>query len=179
MRPLLASIFAVAAATACTPDPPPNWAPGGAPLAIGPAVWQRGEDRIELRANGEVVHDGDVVLVIDRAGRVVDEDREPVAILLPDGNVAGTDDTYLGRVGVANASPPSSEMAWLSVMPDGNVVRFDADGERSSDGKWSGCSGPQMRACTFVTHLYALREYSRQPRSGVGFGIGVGVGVYR
>lgn len=175
----LLGFVVVAILTGCGADPPPHWADGGAPLEIRPAVWDRGDDddRIEIRANGEVVEDDDVILVIDRAGRVVDDDREPIAIMLRDGNIAGTDDRYLGRVGMNNASPPSTATAWLSILPDGNVVFFDEDGERTNGGRWTGCNGPQMRTCTLVTHLVTLRARGRDSNSGVGFGVGVGIGI--
>lgn len=162
---------------ACAPRPPPRWAEGGAPLSIGAASWERGdEDRIDLLANGQVIEDGDLVLLVDRAGRVVDEDYDPVAILLPDGFLAGTDNRVLGRVGVSNAAPPDSATAWLAVMPDGEVVFFDSDGERKSGGRWIGCTGAKRRTCTLVTHMILVR-YFRDRRSGPRFGVGVGVGV--
>jgi hypothetical protein len=61
-------------------------------------------------------------------------------------------------------------------MPDGTVVYFDADGQRSSGGAWRGCDGPVLRSCTLVTQLLAIRNY-RAPRMGMGVGVGVGVGV--
>jgi hypothetical protein len=146
---------------------------------IAPAVWKRGRTQVEVRQNGQVIEDGDLIYSIDRVGRVVDDSNEPVAILLPDGHVAGPNDRYLGRVGLSNASPPDADVAWLSVMPDGSVVRFDADGQRASDGRWSGCNGPQMRVCTLVTHLLAVRDYGGRSRGGVGIGVGVGIGIYR
>jgi hypothetical protein len=160
---------------ACAPKEPPRWAQGGAPLAFAPAHWDRDGDDVELRANGQVLIDGDLEFVIDRVGRVANDDYEPYAVLLPDGQLAGTDNTSLGRVGISNASPPGAVEAWLAVMPDGRVTYFDLDGERSSGGVWRGCSGVAQRTCTLVTQLVALRSY--RPSSGVGIGIGVGVGV--
>ena len=161
----------------CTPQEPPSWPQGGAALSIQPARWDRGdEDPIEIRANGEVVEDGDVLFVIDRVGRVVDPDYEPLAILLPDGRVIGTDDRLLGQVGITNAAPPWTGTAWLALMPDGAVTTFDADGDREFAGRWRGCSGAGLRTCTLVTHLVALRNYRSAPETGVGFGIGIGIG---
>ncbi len=141
------------------------------------ASWTRGDgDTVELRPDGHVLVDGDLTFVIDRVGRVANEDFEPYAVLLPDGQLAGTDNASLGRVGATNASPPGGVEAWLAVMPDGNVTYFDADGERSAGGKWRGCAGAGQRSCTLVTQLIALRNY-RPSSSGVGIGIGVGVGV--
>lgn len=161
----------------CAPDAPPRWPEGGAPLAIGEARWDRGSaDRIEIRADGRVFEDGDLVMVVDRAGRVVDSDYDPLGILLPDGRVVGTDRRYLGQIGVTNAAPPWSGHAWLAVMPDGTVTRFAADGEREFAGRWTGCRGPALRTCTLVSHLISLRDYRVPPESGVSFGIGIGIG---
>jgi hypothetical protein len=161
----------------CTPQEPPNWPQGGAALTIAPARWDRGgEDSVEIRADGQVLEDGDLVFVLDRVGRIVDEDYDPLAILLPDGRVFGTDQRPLGQVGVTNAAPPWAAQAWLAVMPDGSVTRFDSDGERSSLGRWQGCNGPTLRVCTLVTHMLILRHYRGEPSSGVSVGVGVGIG---
>jgi hypothetical protein len=160
----------------CSSSPPPRWQEGGAALAIGPARWDRAKRRpVEIRAEGSVYEGKREIFVIDRAGRVTDEDHEPLAILLPDGLVAGPDDTNLGRVGVSNAAPPHSASAWLAVMPNGEVVFFDSDGDRKAGGAWSGCRGAMHRTCTLVTHMVALRNYRdpyRSPSVGVGIGIG-------
>ncbi len=161
----------------CAPSAPPHWVEGGAPLVIPAAHWNRGEaTAIDVRPNGEVLEDGHLVFTIDRVGRVVDSDNEPVAMLFPDGRVVGTDDRLLGQVGVSNASPPGSGTAWLSVAPNGEVIYFDADGSRAPGGVWSGCNGPALRTCTFLTHIVALRSYVRR-ESGIAIGVGVGVGV--
>jgi hypothetical protein len=172
------TLFGCAVVLGCAPHPPPRWAEGGAALVIGTARWDRGDDDpIEITADGQVLEDGDVILTVDRVGRVVDEDMEPVALLLPDGYLAGPDDVLLGRVGMSNASPPDRASAWLAVLPDGRVVRYDEEGEPSSDGTWRGCDGPKIRTCTLVTHVLAVRHYRSQPRGGVTFGVGVGVGL--
>lgn len=173
----LGGCFLIAATflAGCSANPPPRWVEGGAPLVIPHARWDRAEDAaIEIMPNGEVVEDGEVIFVVDRAGRIVDEDREPLAILLPDGHVGGLDNLSLGRVGVANAAPPGGASAWIAIMPNGEVVRFDRDGERSGDGRWVGCDGPSRRTCTLVTHYLAVRHYRNQPRTSVGVGIGIG-----
>jgi hypothetical protein len=161
----------------CTPAAPPRWAEGGAGLALGSARWAR-EDAgdVELRPDGRVLVNGDLLFVIDRVGRVTDDDYEPFAVLQPDGQLVGADDVSLGRLGVTNGSPPGAVEAWLAVMPDGRVVYFDEDGQRSSGGAWSGCEGAVLRSCTLVTQLMAVRNY-RAPRVGLGVGVGVGVGV--
>lgn len=131
---------------------------------------------MELRADGKVLIDGDLAFVLDRVGRVTNDDYDPYAVLQPDGQLVGTDQLSLGRVGVTNASPPGALEAWLAVTPDGRVTYFDTDGERTAGGTWRGCGGPVQRACTLITQLVALANY-RGPRSGVGIGVGVGVGV--
>jgi hypothetical protein len=158
----------------CAPSPPPRWAEGGAKLLLPTARWQRDGDVIEIQPSGEVLEDGDVVFIIDRVGRVVDEDRDPVALLLPNGALAGTDASDLGRLGRSNASPPWGSYAWLAVQADGTVLRFDSDGERSTDGHWEGCTGSAQRTCTLISHLFTLRDHGRRPTTSVGIGIGVG-----
>ncbi len=160
---------------ACSSAPPLRWQEGGATLALGPARWQRGARVVaELRADGTVEERGRETFLIDTAGRVADHKREPVAVLLPDGLVAGVDDMNLGRVGLSNASPPGSTYAWLALMPDGTVMRFDADGDRRTDGAWTGCNGPLLRTCTLITHLIALRGYREHGGPIVGLGVGIG-----
>jgi hypothetical protein len=162
----------------CTPAQPPRWAEGGAGLALGAAHWAReGAGDVELRPDGHVLLDGDLLFVIDRVGRVTDDDYEPFAVLQPDGQLVGADSISLGRLGVTNASPPGGVEAWLAVMPDGQVVYFDSDGQRSSGGAWRGCSGAVLRSCTLVTQLLAVQHFYRGPRFGVGVGVGVGVGM--
>jgi hypothetical protein len=161
----------------CAPRNPPRWAEGGAELAFAAARWDRdGSDAVELRPDGKVLVDGDLTFVIDRVGRVANDDYEPYAVLLPDGQLAGVDNTALGRVGVSNASPPGAVEAWLSVGTDGRVTYYDADGDRTSGGTWRGCGGAVQRTCTLISQLLAVQNY-RGPSSGVGIGIGVGVGV--
>ena len=120
----------------CAPNPPARWAEGGSTLVIAPARWDQDDgDSIEIRANGQVLEDGALLFVIDRVGRVTDEDYEPVAVLLPDGHLAGPDNRSLGKVGVANAAPPGAVQAWLAITPDGRVTYFDPEGERSAGGR--------------------------------------------
>jgi hypothetical protein len=167
----------IVAALGCSPREPPSWPQGGAPLALAPARWDRGDDDpVEITADGRVLEDGDLLFVLDRVGRVVNEDYEPMAILLPDGRVFGVDDRPLGHVGVTNAAPPWAETAWVAVMPDGNAIHFTSEGDRESLGRWQGCSGAVQRSCTLVTHLFALRKYPAPSQSGVSVGVGIGVG---
>jgi hypothetical protein len=171
--------FVLVALAACSPKEPPRWPEGGAHLVVPKAVWERGDDDpIEIRENGQVVEDGDVLFVIDRVGRVVDHRYEPLAILLPDGNVVGTDNRALGYVGVTNAAPPWARNAWLAIMPDGAVTLFEPDGERLFGGRWTGCTGAAQRACTLVTHLVALKHRpGPNEGGGVTFGVGIGIGL--
>jgi hypothetical protein len=120
------------------------------------------------------VRDGEVLFAIDRVGRIVDDENDPVALLFPDGRLAGTDG-MLGRVGLNNASPPGASLAWLSLLPDGQVLFFDTDGEREPQGVWQGCDGPVRRTCTLVTHIVALQRETRRS-SGPALGVGLGVG---
>ncbi|GMV16855.1 MAG: hypothetical protein HS104_03695 [Polyangiaceae bacterium] len=172
MRSVL--LLLAVSAFGCSANPPPRWQEGGAPIVIAPARWDRpDDDSIQIHADGKVTEDGDLLFVLDRAGRVVDKDYEPVAILMPDGHVGGPDNVLLGRVGHANAAPPGSAAAWLAVMPNGQVVRFDDEGDRHDAGVWYGCEGPQKRTCTLVTHVLWVRNYMRNSRGGVSVGVGV------
>ena len=178
LRSLSGSLAFLLVALGCAPEKPARWVEGGTPLVLPAAHWNRGgNDAVEIRADGKVLEAGDLVFVVDRVGRVVDDHYDPVAVLLPDGRLAGTDDAMLGQIGITNASPPSAGQAWLTVMPNGEVIFFDSDGERSYGGVWTGCDGPAHRACTLVTHLMVLRSYLRRPAPGVSVGVGVGVGV--
>ena len=175
---LLPLLFGAALlSTACGSKPPPRWQEGGAPLLITPARWDRpDDDPITIREDGKVLEGNDILFVVDRAGRVVDNDYEPVALLMPDGHIAGPDNSLLGRIGHANAAPPDSAAAWLAILPNGQVIRFDEEGDRHDAGVWRGCEGPQKRTCTLITHVLWVRDYIRNRRSGVGVGVGVGVG---
>ncbi|MET0790337.1 MAG: hypothetical protein ABW061_02340 [Polyangiaceae bacterium] len=165
-------------ATGCAPSAPPRWVEGGAPLAIAPAHWERADDdAVDIQPDGRVLEGGHLRFVVDRVGRVTDDDYEAFAVLLPDGHVVGTDERPLGYVGMSNATPPFSDHAWLSLQRDGRVVRYEPNGDRSEHGKWTGCDGPNRRTCTLVTQIFAMRNYRAVPAGGVGFGVGVGVGI--
>ena len=168
----------VVALGGCAPEAPPRWAQGGAPLLIFPARWDRPDrDSIEIQTNGNVLEGGHLRFVIDRVGRVADDEYEPFAVLLPDGRLVGTDNAALGNVGFNNASPPFAQQAWLSLAPDGRVVRFEANGDRVVDGAWHGCDGPARRTCTLVTQVFAMRHYRVAPPAGLSVGVGVGFGL--
>ncbi len=147
-------------------------------MLIAPARWQRGDaDTVEIQADGRVLEGGDLRFVIDRVGRITDDDFEAYAVLLPDGHLVGTDDRALGYVGVSNATPPLAAQAWLSLLPDGRVLFFQPDGDRIALGQWTGCDGPNRRTCTLVTQLFTEQNLRRPPMYGPTFGVGVGVGI--
>jgi len=175
LRRLAVSVMVIAFAGGCSSTPPPNWASGGARMAIGPATWHRPGDPVVLGADGKVTQDGDVLFVVDAAGRVYEEDGEPIAVVQEDGHLVGRDNASMGRLGPVTAAFPGSDWAWLSIGSRGEVTRYDADGDRSQDGYWEGCTGPVIRTCTLITHVIALRDYVRQPRVSVGVGIGIGI----
>lgn len=182
-RPMLGKLAALLScaflAAACTATPPPGWAKGGAPLVIPDAIWRTPDGtRIEIRHDGTVLENGGTILVLDRVGRVYDEGRRPLALLFPQGELAGTDHASLGRIGLTNAAPPGSTAAWLSVLPDGGVLYFDPDGQRFTAGAWRGCNGPPLRTCTLVTHLVALRRHAAATQPGTVY-MGFGIGIYR
>lgn len=161
---LIAAGVATCLGLACSPTPPPLWAQGGAPLTFGKAVWTQVDgSQVLMEGNGQVSFDGEVVMALDRAGRVVDDSNDPVALLDPDGQLFGTDKEYLGRVGLHNAAPPWGPEAWLRVNEAGEVVLFDADGEAVNGGQWSGCDGAVLRACTLLTHLVMLQSVQQGP----------------
>lgn len=160
----LAGSLALGAA-GCAATPPPSWAQGGARLAFGRAVWTQVEGgRLEVDERGQVRVNGELLLTLDRVGRVVDDSNDPVALLDSEGQLFGTNDSYLGRIGLHNASPPWGPEAWVRVTPKGAVVLFDADGDASSAGSWVGCEGPILRTCTLLTHLVLLESVQRAPR---------------
>lgn len=160
---------------ACANPPPPRWLEGGAPLVIGEASWVRADhSRVTVSATGQVTVDGEVEYGLDRVGRVVDEWNDPVAMLQPDGQLRGTGNADLGRIGWNNAAPPGRSTGWLSIEPSGAVIQLDSDGERHSDGKWTGCDGQVRRTCTLVTHMLrvlTVREETRAQKSAQDVGI--------
>lgn len=149
----------------CSATPPPLWAEGGAPLQFGRAVWTQVDgSQVQLDEQGRVWFDGEWLMSVDPVGRVVDDANDPVALLDADGQLFGTDQAYLGRVGLRNASPPWGPQAWVRVAETGAVVLYDADGGSVAGGYWTGCSGPVVRACTLLTHLLLLESVQRPAR---------------
>jgi hypothetical protein len=162
--------------------PPSGWSVGGAQLSLPWARWDMGDAIIELRPDGTVLLDGEPSFVLDAAGRVYDPELAPLALLEPDGRLVGGDDRALGVVGSMHASLPGASEAWLSLMPDGTVVRYGDEGDRIAGGRWEGCQGPPQaaQACVLVTHLVLLdAELRRRQRGGPGFGFGIGVMIIR
>lgn len=180
MRESLLLLLLAVASVACQALPPAGWAEGGAALVIPDARWTHPEgDPLTISATGEVRRDGKLLFLIDAAGRVFEENNEPIALLSPDGHVVGTDEEVLGRVGFRNASPPWDSVAWLRVGADGTLMLFGQRGQPVYAGQWKGCAGHATRTCTLVSHLLvleAVKRYARdvafQPRP---FGVGVGL----
>jgi hypothetical protein len=140
-------------------------------LQLGEAQWTRNDDVIELKSDGSVLEDDDVLFRVDRVGRVYEQDGDPIGILLPTGDLVGEDNVSLGEAGAVSAAAPGEAFAWLSLARDGTVVRYDQDGDRFADGQWSGCHGPLLPTCTLVTHIIAYQEWKRRPRMSVGVGV--------
>ena len=63
------------------------------------------DDPIEIQADGRAFEGGSLRFVLDRVGRVTDDDGDAFAVLLRDGHLVGTDDRALGYVGLNNATP--------------------------------------------------------------------------
>jgi hypothetical protein len=149
--------------SACATTPPPLWATGGAPLEVGRAVWVQADgEQLRLDEQGRVFASGKHILSIDRAGRVVDEVNDPVALLDGEGQLYATDEAYWGRIGVQNAAPPWSPEAWLRITEQGTVVLFDQDGDTVVAGQWTGCEGPLLRTCTLLTHISVLQAVNQR-----------------
>lgn len=159
----------------CSSHPPARWAQGGATLVITRAHWERGGDPVDLMPDGKVLVGGEHVYTVDAAGRVTEPDKDPVAMLYPDGHLVGPDEQALGFVGVGSASLPGASTAWVLVAPNEAVVTYDEDGASRPGGYWQGCQGQAFRTCTLVTHLVGYRDYTRRPRMSVGVGIGIGI----
>lgn len=165
--------FAVVLLSACMPRLPPRWVDGGARLVIPEATWELpGGGEIQLTSAGPVLRDGEEIFFVDRAGRIADEDREAVAILLAEGTLVGLDETRLGHVGVRHAALPGSLTAWLGIDRQGRLTLYDRDGVRHAGGRWHGCEGPAIRTCTLVAHVYALSLLPPAPSPAfIGFGL--------
>jgi hypothetical protein len=123
------------------------------------AAWRSGWMSIDLMQDGRVMMNGQSSFLVDAAGRVIDAEGQPVALLQPDGRLIGTKGEDLGVVGPVTASPAGSRYAWLGILPSGQVVRYEDDGRSSGGGTWVGCGGhpSSLQACMLVTYLVATR----------------------
>jgi hypothetical protein len=175
MRGLFLIAVAGLALSACSSHPPATWAPGGSPVEIPRARWQRGSSAADIMPDGRVLVDGSHSFSIDRAGRVFEPDNSPIALLEPDGRLIGKDDVLLGVIGMHNSSLPGRTQAWLTVGEQGEVILYDDEGERRSAGTWTGC-GQALRTCTLVTHVIAMATVRQRGNVGIGFGIGSRMG---
>jgi len=159
---------------------PANWARGGAMLEVPRARWVVGTSVVEMYPDGRVLLNDSQEMTVDRAGRVFDTNNDPVALLETNGNVIGPGDKPLGNVGVLHASQVDSKHAWLSVMPTGEVLKYDDDGGRSSLGVWIGChtSYSAHQACTLMSHLLAPKIIAAsRPMAGMYPGSYMGPGM--
>ena len=172
-------LAALASAAACSASPPAHWAQGGAQLEIPKARWVIGTATVDVYPDGKVLVNGEQNLTVDRAGRVYDEENQPVALLEPDGRLIGPDDEALGVVGAMHASRPGEQNAWISVAPSGEVVSYDDEGERHLAGVWIGCNATPRthQVCTLITHLLAMRIKAATERESGGPSVGIGIGV--
>ncbi|HZF52499.1 MAG TPA: hypothetical protein VE093_27780 [Polyangiaceae bacterium] len=166
MRRLLSIAALGLVLPACAAMPPSKWAEGGARLELPRARWALVELAVDLLPDGTIWVNSEHVLTLDSAGRVINPDKEPVAMLMPDGRLLGKDDEPLGVVGSLHASMPDEANAWLSVLPTGEVIRYIDDGERMNFGAWLGCnvSPRAQQSCTLVTHLLGMRIKEEQDR---------------
>lgn len=169
----------MSALSGCGGGPPAGWQAGGALIVVPRARWILGDSAIELLADGRVLLAGEHVMTIDRAGRVVNDENEPVALLLPNGKVFGPGERELGRVGPGGAALAGDDSAWVTIAPTGEVLRHDDDGESRPFGAWVGCGASPwaMQTCTLVTHLLGEQVLARMRASTSSFGFGVGAGV--
>jgi len=172
LTPIACLLIATTPASATPPSAPattPHPNAGGARLRLGPAYWDRGDDeRVEIRGDGAVYEDDELVFRIDTQGRVLDSDRDLYVSLAEEGLVTGPNSDEGGRVGLHNATPGKRRQyqAWLRLTSDGSVTFYDWDGEREAGGQWHGCEGPMLRTCTLVTHVMLLRAQDVYPRIG-------------
>ena len=186
----VAGLLAVLAASACGGSKPPaRWAEGGAPLHLVSAQWQHKGELVDLQVRGgftEVVIDGDVEWVIDRVGRLYDQDQKPVAVLEADGRLVGKKDELLGIVGSSYAAQPGRASAWLALSPEGDLIKYAADGAAQPAGRWVGCnvSVYARHACLLVAYAILWDEEGASNSGGAAvaptsvspMGIGIGVG---
>lgn len=167
------------------PQPPARWAVGGARLDLPAATWTYDGDDVEIRPfspdYAQILVDGDVELHVDRAGRVYDRKRRMLAVLEPDGRLVGVDNELLGTVGGVNAAQPGKAHAWLSITPQGTVLKYEGGGAAIGAGQWLGCSASPFatQTCLLVSYLLYFEDEGERTgeRAPVGIGVGIGIGV--
>lgn len=187
-----------ALATGCAgATPPPGWQQGGAAIYPVRATWTHRFHTIELYPDGRVIINGRDTFAIDRAGRVMDPESNPVALLRPDGRLVGAGNEDWGAVGPTAAALPGAKSASIAIAPGGQVIRYGDDGDQRMLGSWAGCDvyAVTLQACMLVTYLVAThyqpsRPFNRYPTTpystpygspygspymgpGVGFGLGI------
>lgn len=190
-----AAVGLALAGTACSATKlPSHWATGGTRLDLVQAHWTYNGEPVELKSRvdwAEVKVDGDVELVLDRAGRVYDKQRAPIGVLETDGRFVGNDEELLGIVGSSYAALPGKANAWLAFNPAGQIVKYEQDGTPKVEGQWVGCQVTPyaQQACLLVAYALfyrdegkALLEQQQQQQlpqgtmmPGAGLGLGVGV----
>jgi hypothetical protein len=154
-----ALLVAITALGCGGPQPPASWPTGGTRLDLPRARWTYNGDQVEIRSNGEwadVYVDGDLEYTIDRVGRVYGDHKRPFAVLESDGRLVGRDDVLVGMVGSVHAALPGRANAWVSVMPNGQVLHYDRKGRSESEGQWIGCNYSPYAAQTCVLVSYLL-----------------------
>jgi hypothetical protein len=145
--------------------PPAGWQQGGAPLLLPRATWTHPWATVELVQDGRVMVNGRVAFQIDAAGRVLDLDAQPVALLRPDGRLVGSGEVDMGAVGPTSAALPGARYASLAIAPNGQVIKYDDDGDMTAGGSWAGCGfyAPSLQACMLVTLLVATKYQPYRP----------------
>ncbi|MFO0551181.1 MAG: hypothetical protein U0271_22515 [Polyangiaceae bacterium] len=161
MRTLrLAAVLGVLGLVACSsPKSPNGWQTGGARLDLPGAQWTYKNKPVVIRTHmdwAEVMVDGDVVMVLDRVGRIYDRYQRPLGMLEPDGRVVGLNEEQLGIVGSAYAALPGRPNAWLGLDAQGQLTRFSPEGAPMPAGQWIGCGYTPFtqQACLLVSYLF-------------------------
>ncbi|MEZ4297672.1 MAG: hypothetical protein R3B70_22115 [Polyangiaceae bacterium] len=142
---VLVAIAGLAGAGCASTVPPPGWQQGGAMLWVPNAAWRAGSMNVDLLGDGQVVMNGTARFRIDAAGRVMDADGDPVALLRRDGKLVGNEGEELGTVGPTTAAVPGAPYASLGILPSGQVVRFEENGARRAEGPGRGAGGTRRR----------------------------------
>jgi hypothetical protein len=171
-RSALPLTLVTCAIVGCAGDKPPaRWAEGGAPLHLVAAQWQFKGDPVDVRSRGdyaEILIDGDVEWVVDRVGRLYDKNQRPVAVLDADGRLVMAKDQLMGVVGSQYATKPGRGSAWLSLTPEGDVVKYGLDGRQELAGRWVGCnvSVYARQACLLASYVILYDDEGDDTSSG-------------